>query len=368
MKNKNSKIKRRLIAIALSAVALTSFGTTTVVTASAAVTNTSVSTSYTNKEETKEEKQESISEGTVESVVEAAISTAQGDYIKAIKTSLEMLPYGKSIAALFEYGVGLISELMNEGKPSETPAPSITDIKVELDKVHEQLGKIQGSLKDLKNQTFKEKINNLIEICDEYFPSIYALADARYELAQAKTLGKSQAEIDQLQNDVDDCLSEIVNMNDFDLHDLKKSLKICTQYMLCRTTDEKDDNPFLINLDSARDASGSGSFGNYIYNKTVETFDKKIWAYYTSALTLYTDIQHIKIDELLKTNDPQNITKAEKEAKELQLLLNGRQAGKTKIEREINAADALKFYKENIVKDELANKNQYKYNNEWKTV
>ncbi|MGN0459925.1 MAG: hypothetical protein ACI4HL_03320 [Ruminococcus sp.] len=355
MKKQNGKIKRRIIAIALSAVALTSFGTTTVVTASAAVTNTSVGASFVNDEKT------------VAGVVNTAINTAQGNYLKAIKTSLEMLPYGKSIVALFEYGVGLISDMYG-GKSSETPAPSISDIKVELDKAQKQLTEIQGAIKKLSNQTFKDSINELISLCDEYCPKIFALADARYELEQAKKLGKSQAEIDILQETADDCLADIINMNDLDLYKLESSLKKCTQYMLCRTTDETDDNPFLINMEVAKSVAGSGSFGNYIYKHTVETFDKKIWAYYNSALTLYTDIQRIKIDELLKTGDPKNISKAKTEAKNLQLLLNGKQSDSTKIERKINAADALKFYKENIVKEELKYKNQYNYNGEWKDV
>lgn len=364
MKNKNSKIKRRLIAIALSAVALTSFGTTTVVTASAAVANTSLSTSYTNKEETKEEKQEGISEGTVESVVEAAISTAQGDYIKAIKTSLEMLPYGKSISALFEYGVGLISELMNEGKPSETPAPSITDIKVELDKVQEQLGKISGTLLELKNQEFKTNINNLIRLYSKFNSKIYKLADARYELAKAKETGKSSSIIGQKETNAKKALSEIINLKEKDLTDLKNGIEVCTQYMCGKSLGGFEDNPFYVNYQAELAEASNGSFAFDIFNKSVETYDNLVWAYYTNALTLYTDIQHIKINKLIKT-DP---VAAQEAANDLQYLLNGKLSDETEVEEEINSANALKYYKEEVTRKELMDKNQYKYNNEWKTV
>lgn len=132
--------------------------------------------------------------------------------------------------------------------------------------------------------------------------------------------------------------------------------------MAGKTQGGMKDNPFKINLDSVMTSAGSGSFGNYIYNETVEKYDKAIWTYYTTALTLYTSIERININELAKTDEDTAMERAD----ELQLLLNGKLNGEEKAERKINAADAYKYYKENVVNEEIKYKDQYKYKSEWK--
>ncbi|MGN1126463.1 MAG: hypothetical protein ACI4RI_03390, partial [Ruminococcus sp.] len=341
--------------------ALTSFGTTTVVTASAAVTDTSISTSYTNKE--KENKSCANDEKTVTGLVNAAISVAQGDFVKAVKTSLGLIPYGKCLASLFEFGMGLITDILNEQDPSgAVEAPSIEEIKVQLDKVREQLNEIEGLVKELKNEDFNKSINTLIRMYDKHNAKITNLAKARYELAKAKKDGTDTTVIEKKQQIADKALKAITDIDSKDVQDLRKGIEKCTQYMAGKTQGGMKDNPFRINLDSVMTSAGSGSFGNYIYNETVEKYDKAIWTYYTTALTLYTSLERININELAKTDEDT----AKERADELQLFLNGKLNGETKTERKINAADAYKYYKENVVNEEIKYKDQYKYKSEWK--
>lgn len=377
MKKQTGTIKRRLIAIALTVITLSSFTTVTITSASAATNQTTVSASLhrnadkalndsqekSKEEEKKKEEEAKKREKTVTALVNSAISAAKGDFVKAISTSLELLPYGKCLSALFEYGYGLISDVINEQDPSAAvEAPKIEDIKVQLDKVREQLNVIEGLVKELKNEDFNKSINTLIRMYDKHNAKITKLANARYELAKAKKAKASETEIEKKQQAADKALKAIKDIDSKDIQDLRKGIEKCTQYMAGKTQGGMKDNPFRINLDSVMTAAGSGSFGNYIYNETVEKYDKAIWTYYTTALTLYTSLERIKINELVKTDEDT----AKEEADELQLLLNGKLNGETKTERQINAADAYKYYKENVVNEEIKYKDQYKYQSEWK--
>ena len=363
MKKQTGTIKRRLIAIALTAVALTSFTTMTITSASAATAQTTVSASLHKNTNNALKAVQANDEKTVTGLVNATISVAQGDFVTAVKTSLGLIPYGKCIASLFEFGMGLISDILNEQDPSgAVKSPSIEEIKVQLDKVREQLNAIEGLVKDLKNEDFNKSINTLIRMYDKHNETITNLANARYELAKAKKDGADSAEIEKKQQAANKALRAIMDIDDRDVQDLRKGIETCTQYMAGKTQGGMKDNPFRINLDSVMTSAGSGSFGNYIYNETVEKYDKAIWTYYTTALTLYTSIERININELAKTDEDTAMERAD----ELQLLLNGKLNGEEKTERKINAADAYKYYKENVVNEEIKYKDQYKYKSEWK--
>lgn len=363
MKKQTGTIKRRLIAIALTAVALTSFTTMTITSASAATAQTTVSASLHKNTNNALNAAQANNEKTVTGLVNATISVAQGDFVTAVKTSLGLIPYGKCIASLFEFGMGLISDILNEQDPSgAVKSPSIEEIKVQLDKVREQLNAIEGLVKELKNEDFNKSINTLIRMYDKHNAKITNLANARYELAKAKKSGADSAEIEKKQQIADKALKAIMDIDDRDVQDLRKGIEKCTQYMAGKTQGGMKDNPFRINLDSVMTSAGSGSFGNYIYNETVEKYDKAIWTYYTTALTLYTSIERININELAKTDEDAAMERTD----ELQLLLNGKLNGEEKTERKINAADAYKYYKENVVNEEIKYKDQYKYKSEWK--
>ena len=363
MKKQTGTIKRRLIAIALTAVALTSFTTMTITSASAATAQTTVSASLHKNTNNALKAVQANDEKTVTGLVNATISVAQGDFVTAVKTSLGLIPYGKCIASLFEFGMGLISDILNEQDPSgAVKSPSIEEIKVQLDKVREQLNAIEGLVKELKNEDFNKSINTLIRMYDKHNAKITNLANARYELAKAKKDGADTTVIEKKQQIADKALKAIMDIDDRDVQDLRKGIEKCTQYMAGKTQGGMKDNPFRINLDSVMTSAGSGSFGNYIYNETVEKYDKAIWTYYTTALTLYTSIERININELAKTDEDTAMERAD----ELQLLLNGKLNGEEKTERKINAADAYKYYKENVVNEEIKYKDQYKYKSEWK--
>lgn len=335
----------------------------TITSASAATAQTTVSASLHKNTNNALNAAQANNEKTVTGLVNATISVAQGDFVTSVKTSLGLIPYGKCLASLFEFGMGLISDILNEQDPSEAvKSPSIEEIKVQLDKVREQLNAIEGLVKELKNEDFNKSINTLIRMYDKHNAKITNLANARYELAKAKESGADSAEIEKKQQAADKALKAIMDIDDRDVQDLRKGIEKCTQYMAGKTQGGMKDNPFRINLDSVMTSAGSGSFGNYIYNETVEKYDKAIWTYYTTALTLYTSIERININELAKTDEDTAMERAD----ELQLLLNGKLNGEEKTERKINAADAYKYYKENVVNEEIKYKDQYKYKSEWK--
>lgn len=233
MKKQTGTIKRRLIAIALTAVALTSFTTMTITSASAATAQTTVSASLHKNTNNALNAAQANNEKTVTGLVNATISVAQGDFVTAVKTSLGLIPYGKCIASLFEFGMGLISDILNEQDPSgAVKSPSIEEIKVQLDKVREQLNAIEGLVKELKNEDFNKSINTLIRMYDKHNAKITNLANARYELAKAKKDGADSAEIEKKQQAADKALRAIMDIDDRDVQDLRKGIEKCTQVVL----------------------------------------------------------------------------------------------------------------------------------------
>ena len=98
MEKQTGTIKRRLIAIALTAVALTSFTTMTITSASAATAQTTVSASLHKNTNNALKAVQANDEKTVTGLVNTTISVAQGDFVTAVKTSLGLIPYGKCIA------------------------------------------------------------------------------------------------------------------------------------------------------------------------------------------------------------------------------------------------------------------------------
>ena len=233
MEKQTGTIKRRLIAIALTAVALTSFTTMTITSASAATAQTTVSASLHKNTNNALKAVQANDEKTVTGLVNTTISVAQGDFVTAVKTSLGLIPYGKCIASLFEFGMGLISDILNEQDPSgAVKSPSIEEIKVQLDKVREQLNAIEGLVKELKNEDFNKSINTLIRMYDKHNAKITNSANARYELAKAKKNGADSAEIEKKQQAEDKALRAIMDIDDRDEQDLRKGIEKCTQVVL----------------------------------------------------------------------------------------------------------------------------------------
>lgn len=172
-------------------------------------------------------------EKTVTGLVNATISVAQGDFVTAVKTSLGLISYGKCIASLFEFGMGLISDILNEQDPSgAVKSPSIEEIKVQLDKVREQLNAIEGLVNELKNEDFNKSFNTLIRMYDKHNAKITNLANARYELTKAKKNGADSAEIEKKQQAADKALRAIMDIDDRDEQDLRKGIEKCTQVVL----------------------------------------------------------------------------------------------------------------------------------------
>ena len=173
MKKKESNIKRRIIAIALSVITLSSFATMSLTTASAAKTTTTISATLdknrthnllniTKKEEkrairnikeikqaiddykaksakeakeAKEKKRKETMQKYATKNLSALTNEVKGEYVSAVQDIVGLFPYGDVISGVID----LVSAIFDKTKESEVIVPAVS-----LEDIKEQLGYIEN--------------------------------------------------------------------------------------------------------------------------------------------------------------------------------------------------------------------------------
>ena len=281
MKKKESNIKRRIIAIALSVITLSSFATMSLTTASAATSSQTISavvnkntvnllkvsttaekqaikdikeikkfvddykaeSEKTSRKEKLQKRNDRI-EKYVTSGVEAVNNIAKGEYVSAVKNVVGLFPYG-----------GIISGVIDLFTTLFTPAPEEPDLvpEVSLKEIEEQLGTIKTSIDSLKeaikqneNNEFYKCLNQIVLVYNDkgsvimsYIKNKAELLDANKNLEaaiqekDAKKIEESEKAVEKAKNELSKSQKLIDNFfgddNLNDLYKLRDSLKQCTQ-------------------------------------------------------------------------------------------------------------------------------------------
>lgn len=416
MKKTNRFMKKRLIAIALSVITLSSFATMSFTTASAAKTTTTISTTL-NKNRThnllniskKEEKRairnikeikQAIDDYKAKSAKEAKeakeakrkekmqkyatknlsalTNVVKGEYVSAVKDIVGLFPYGDVISGVID----LVSAIFDKTKESEVIVPAVT-----LEDIKEQLGYIENSINDLKkavkeneNSEFYKNMNEIVfvyksagAVIKTYIDNEAELTQANTELEEAKKSGNAEKikEATKMVNTANENLEsskkQIKNFfgDDFTnyFYKLHESLTKCTQFMnglnLSLTDSKENSNPFFINFKAKIDGAQTGASLDSIIEETMKE-NEKIWKYYELGLTMYSVIGSSYISYL---NEKGETDKAESNAQTFASFMTGIYPGTgTKVVyNEINAIDVHDFYMSTIIPKMLEYSGKYKF-------
>lgn len=416
MKKTNGFMKKRLIAIALSVITLSSFATMSLTTASAAKTTTTISATL-NKNRThnllniskKEEKRairnikeikQAIDDYKAKSAKEAKeakeakrkekmqkyatknlsalTNVVKGEYVSAVKDIVGLFPYGDVISGMID----LVSAIFDKTKESEVIVPAVT-----LEDIKEQLGYIENSINDLKkavkeneNSEFYKNMNEIVfvyksagAVIKTYIDNEAELTQANTELEEAKKSGNAEKikEATKMVNTANENLEsskkQIKNFfgDDFTnyFYKLHESLTKCTQFMnglnLSLTDSKENSNPFFINFKAKIDGAQTGASLDSIIEETMRE-NEKIWKYYELGLTMYSVIGSSYISYL---NEKGETDKAESNAQTFASFMTGIYPGTgTKVVyNEINAIDVHDFYMSTIIPKMLEYSGKYKF-------
>ncbi|MGN1432702.1 MAG: right-handed parallel beta-helix repeat-containing protein [Ruminococcus sp.] len=416
MKKANGFMKRRLIAIALSVITVTSFATMSFTTASAAKTTSTISTTL-NKNKTsnllnvskKEEKQairnikqikQAIDDYKAKSAQEAKEAKAEkrkekmqnyasknlsaltnvvkGEYVSAVKDIVGLFPYGDLISGVID----LVSAVFDKTKESEVVVPAVT-----LEDIKEQLGYIENSINDLKkavkeneNSEFYKNMNEIVLVYKSAGAVIKIYIDNEAELTQANTelekatksgdaekIEEATEKVITANENLESSKKQIKNFfgDDFTnyFYKLHESLTKCTQFMnslnLSLTDSKENSNPFFINFKAKIDGAKTGASLDSIIEETMEE-NEKIWKYYELGLTMYSVIGSAYVSYL---NEKGETDKAESNAQTFASFMTGIYPGTgTKVVyNEINAIDVHDFYMSTIIPKMLEYSGKYKF-------
>lgn len=416
MKKTNGFMKRRLIAIALSVITLTSFASMSFTTASAAKTTTKISATL-NKNRThnllnsskKEEKRairnikeikQAIDDYKAKSAKEAKeakeakrkekmqkyatknlsalTNVVKGEYVSAVKDIVGLFPYGDVISGVID----LVSAIFDKTKESEVIVPAVT-----LEDIKEQLGYIENSINDLKkavkeneNSEFYKNMNEIVLVYKSAGAVIKTYIDNEAELTQANTelekatksgdeekIKEATEKVNTANENLESSKKQIKNFfgDDFTnyFYKLHESLTKCTQFMnglnLSLTDSKENSNPFFINFKAKIDGAQTGASLDSIIEETMKE-NKKIWKYYELGLTMYSVIGSSYISYL---NDKGETDKAESNAQTFASFMTGIYPGTgTKVVyNEINAIDVHDFYMSTIIPKILEYSGKYKF-------
>ena len=416
MKKTNGFMKRRLIAIALSVITVTSFATMSFTTASAAKTTTTISATL-NKNKThnllnsskKEEKRairnikeikQAIDDYKAKSAQEAKEAKAEkrkekmqkyatqnlsaltnvvkGEYVSAVKDIVGLFPYGDVISGVID----LVSALFDQTQETEVIVPSVT-----LEDIKEQLGYIENSINDLKkavkeneNSEFYKNMNEIVLVYKSAGAVIKTYIDNEAELTQANTeleeatksgdaekIKEATKMVNTANENLESSKKQIKNFfgDDFTnyFYKLHESLTKCTQFMnglnLSLTDSKENSNPFFINFKAKIDGAQTGASLDSIIEETMKE-NEKIWKYYELGLTMYSVIGSSYISYL---NEKGETDKAESNAQTFASFMTGIYPGTgTKVVyNEINAIDVHDFYMSTIIPKMLEYSGKYKF-------
>lgn len=415
MKKKESNIKRRIIAIALSVITLSSFATMSLTTASAATSSQTISavvnkntvnllkgSTATEKQAIKDIKEikkfvddyKAESEKTsrkeklqkrndriekyVTSGVEAVNNIAKGEYVSAVKNVVGLFPYG-----------GIISGVIDLFTTLFTPAPEEPDLvpEVSLKEIEEQLGTIKTSIDSLKeaikqneNNEFYKCLNQIVLVYKDkgsvimsYIKNKAKLLDANKNLEaaiqekDAKKIEESKKAVEKAKNELSKSQKLIDNFfgddNLNDLYRLRDSLKQCTQYMngtnFSIKADKAEGNPFLINFKAKVEGAKTGTSIDSIIEQCIKD-NEAIWNYYELGITMYSALAPSYIKYL---NDRKQSDKADANNQEYVSFMTGiyPSGGTDTLDNKINAIDVHDYYMTTILPKMLESSGMYKF-------
>lgn len=415
MKKQTGTIKRRLIAIALSVITLSSFATMSLTTASAATSSQTISavvnkntvnllkvsttaekqalkdikeikkfvddykaeSEKTSKKEKLQKRNDRI-EKYVTSGVEAVNNIAKGEYVSAVKNVVGLFPYG-----------GIISGVIDLFTTLFTPAPEEPDLvpEVSLEEIEEQLGTIKTSIDSLKeaikqneNNEFYKCLNQIVLVYNDkgsvimsYIKNKAKLLDANKNLEAAiqekdakkieeseKAVGKAKNELSKSQKLIDNFFGDDY-LND--LYRLRDSLKQCTQYMngtnFSIKADKAEGNPFLINFKAKVEGAKAGTSIDSIIEQCIKD-NEAIWNYYELGITMYSALAPSYIKYL---NDRKQSDKADANNQEYVSFMTGiyPSGGTDTLDNKINAIDVHDYYMTTILPKMLESSGMYKF-------
>lgn len=416
MKKTNGFMKRRLIAIALSIITVTSFATMSFTTASAAKTTTTISATL-NKNRTynllnsskKEEKRaiknikeikKAIDEYKAKSAQEAKeakeanrkekmqkyatknlsalTNVVKGEYVSAVKDIVGLFPYGDVISGVID----LVSALFDQTKETEIIVPSVTleDIKEQLDYIENSINDLKKAVKENENSEFYKNMNEIVLVYKSAGAVIKTYIDNEAELTQANTelekatksgdkeiIREATEKVNTANENLESSKKQIKNFfgDDFTnyFYKLHESLTKCTQFMnglnLSLTDSKENSNPFFINFKAKIDGAKTGASLDSIIEETMRE-NEKIWKYYELGLTMYSVIGSSYISYL---NEKGETDKAESNAQTFASFMTGIYPGTgTKVVyNEINAIDVHDFYMSTIIPKILEYSGKYKF-------
>lgn len=415
MKKKESNIKRRIIAIALSVITLSSFATMSLTTASAATSSQTISavvnkntvnllkgstatekqaikdikeikkfvddykaeSEKTSKKEKLQKRNDRI-EKYVTSGVEAVNNIAKGEYVSAVKNVVGLFPYG-----------GIISGVIDLFTTLFTPAPEEPDLvpEVSLKEIEEQLGTIKTSIDSLKeaikqneNNEFYKCLNQIVLVYNDkgsvimsYIKNKAELLDANKNLEaaiqekDAKKIEESEKAVEKAKNELSKSQKLIDNFfgDDYlnDLYRLRDSLKQCTQYMngtnFSIKADKAEGNPFLINFKAKVEGAKAGTSIDSIIEQCIKD-NEAIWNYYELGITMYSALAPSYIKYL---NDRKQSDKADANNQEYVSFMTGiyPSGGTDTLDNKINAIDVHDYYMTTILPKMLESSGMYKF-------
>ena len=415
MKKQTGTIKRRIIAIALSVITLSSFATMSLTTASAATSSQTISavvnkntvnllkgstatekqaikdikeikkfvddykaeSEKTSKKEKLQKRNDRI-EKYVTSGVEAVNNIAKGEYVSAVKNVVGLFPYG-----------GIISGVIDLFTTLFTPAPEEPDLvpEVSLKEIEEQLGTIKTSIDSLKeaikqneNNEFYKCLNQIVLVYKDkgsvimsYIKNKAKLLDANKNLEaaiqekDAKKIEESKKAVEKAKNALSKSQKLIDNFfgddNLNDLYRLRDSLKQCTQYMngtnFSIKADKAEGNPFLINFKAKVEGAKTGTSIDSIIEQCIKD-NEAIWNYYELGITMYSALAPSYIKYL---NDRKQSDKADANNQEYVSFMTGiyPSGGTDTLDNKINAIDVHDYYMTTILPKMLESSGMYKF-------
>lgn len=416
MRKNNGFLKRRIIAIALSVITLSSFATMSLTTASAAKTTTTISATLnknrthnllniTKKEEkrairnikeikqaiddykaksakeakeAKEKKRKEKMQKYATKNLSALTNVVKGEYVSAVKDIVGLFPYGDVISGVID----LVSAIFDKTKESEVIVPAVT-----LEDIKEQLGYIENSINDLKkavkeneNNEFYKNMNEIVLVYKSAGAVIKTYIDNEAELTQANTelekatksgdeekIKEATEKVNTANENLESSKKQIKNFfgDDFTnyFYKLHESLTKCTQFMnglnLSLTDSKENSNPVFINFKAKIDGAQTGASLDSIIEETMRE-NEKIWKYYELGLTMYSVIGSSYISYL---NEKGETDKAESNAQTFASFMTGIYPGTgTKVVyNEINAIDVHDFYMSTIIPKILEYSGKYKF-------
>ncbi|MGN0455485.1 MAG: hypothetical protein ACI4F2_01325 [Acutalibacteraceae bacterium] len=418
MKKNNGFLKRRIIAIALSVITLSSFATMSLTTASAATSPQTIS-AVVNKntvnllkgsttaekqalkdikeikrfvddykqKSTQEAKDAKISKrkdkvaGYATKAIETVDNIVKGEYVGAVKNVVSLFPYGGVITSVID----LISSIFSPVEEKEVvPEVSLEDIKKQLKNMDESIKSLEKAVEKNKNSEFYKCLNQIALVYNNKGSVITQYIKDKSELVKAKkkldtaTQEKDTAKIEEAQKDVAKAKKEFKaskklmynffgdkNINDF--YKLQKSLKQCTQYMsgmTAKSDSDQEENPFMINFNSKKAGASTGTPVDSIIEECIKD-NEEIWKYYELGITMYSILAPSYVS-YLNTREKKDMANANKQ--EYISFMTGiyPSKGEEKPYNSVNAIDVHDYYMNSVLPKMLEESGKYKFeDNSW---